>query len=104
MKIFLDDERWPDDKTYVIVRTVQDFVHWYDAFHDQITEISFDHDLGETESGYDAVCHVERCVVENQWMPPATMVVHSMNPVGQSKINAAISNIYSMWEKQNGKN
>lgn len=55
--------------------------------------IHFDHDLGETKSGYD----VAKYIVENQ-IPMKVFGVHSMNPVGTENIRDLLTH-YGYIEK-----
>lgn len=95
-KLFLDDERFPDQVTWTklprggwsIVRSYEEFVAHIDdeRFPDFI---SFDHDLGEGLSGFDcAKWLVDYCLDNGKKFPQYQ--VHSMNPVGREKIEQYI--------------
>lgn len=112
-KLFLDDERYPGQVTwikfavgpYVIVRS-------YDEFVKYITEngvpsvVSFDHDLadqhykamasgsndyGPEKTGYDAAKWLVALCQDNDLEFPE-YYVHSMNPIGARNIQSYIEN------------
>lgn len=99
MKLFLDDLRNPPDDTWTVYRcpsAIQfDLVHNWD----EITHISFDHDLaayrnnGEEITGYDVACDVEKYAFEKGYCP-FTMTVHSANPEGKRRIESVINAIH----------
>lgn len=89
MKIlFLDDERFPTDVTWVTYPVGSDFtiVRSYEEFIEAVQKdtydiISFDHDLGAGKTGYDCMkklCEVHAVLLQE--LPMAIM--HSKNPVG----------------------
>jgi hypothetical protein len=72
-------------------------VYNYADFVEYITQnglpdfISFDHDLGEDESGYDCAKYlVEYCIEHNLSLPKFS--VHSQNPVGKENIERLLNN------------
>lgn len=124
MKLFLDDIREPKDCTsymykrigklnpiyledWSIVRNFNDFKSFIEENINEITHISFDHDLGEdvaielhknglskrkartskklVKSGYDCAKFTKEFYEKNKQELPI-MFVHSMNPVGTDKI------------------
>ena len=88
MKLWLDDNRpAPDGWTWA--KTASEAIKWLMAGSD-ITDISFDHDLGEGNGdGHDVVSLVEELVYAGRIKMPE-MAVHSANPVGAQKIHLAI--------------
>jgi hypothetical protein len=97
MKVFLDDIRQPYDDSWVLARSVNDFKHL--VINNKITEISFDHDLGEKDgqelpTGFDAV----NWMVSHALDEPGTVyalekiTVHSSNPPGADNIVGLIIN------------
>lgn len=54
INIYLDDERNPRRNDWIIVRNYFDFEKILNEI-EYIDEISFDHDLGETKTGYDCL-------------------------------------------------
>jgi len=92
MKIWLDDER-PTPDSWKCAKTAQEALKLLDS-GEEVTHISFDHDLGEGNGdGYDVVCEIERRVYEGLMTVPE-MTVHSDNPPGAAKIMLAIEAIY----------
>ncbi len=90
MKLWIDDERsapegWQRAKTaYEAIGCVES---------QEVTHVSFDHDLGEGNgNGHDVICVIERMVAEGRMKPPQ-MAVHSANPVGAARIQQAIDAI-----------
>lgn len=107
MKLFLDDNREPPDDSWVIARTADEAIESIKSClsMDQPFEaMMFDHDLGHCDkcegcngwrdpcgcrchlSGYFVVCWME---TQGIW-PINRPTVHSHNPVGRQKIEAAI--------------
>lgn len=83
-----------------VVRNFEDFQDIIHVFHEDITHVSFDHDLADahydpstwTESfvyqektGYDCAKWMKDYYTENN-IPLPIMFVHSMNPVGTERI------------------
>jgi hypothetical protein len=92
-KIYLDDERTPNDKTWIVVRNYDQFIQKISELgFDNIDIISFDHDLGDTtieeKTGYDAAKWLvneynEYC---DYTIHIPKIYVHSANPIGASNI------------------
>lgn len=94
-KIYLDDLR-PIPEGFVGLRSYAEFVS-------HITQnglpafISFDHDLGLEESGFDcAKWLVEYCMDHYQKLPD--FLVHSQNPVGKENIELLLFNFMKSQE------
>lgn len=88
-KLYLDDLR-PVPPGYVGVRSYDEFVA-YIRKHGLPDFISFDHDLGEAESGYDcAKWLVNYCIKHQKSLPD--FAVHSQNPVGKENIETLLGN------------
>ena len=99
MKIlFLDDERFPADVTWVPYPTDSDFdvVRNYEEFIEAVQAneydiISFDHDLGEGKTGYD--CLKKLCEVHSAILEPLPMaVMHTENSVGAKNMSETYLN------------
>jgi len=85
MKLWLDDVRTPPyGEGFVWVTNVKDAKSVF--LCDTITEMSLDHDLGATESGYDFLCWVEEMVCEGKADWPKKIYIHSKNPVGVQRM------------------
>jgi hypothetical protein len=92
--MFIDDERFPIESDWVIVRSVDDAIQ-------VISErgipnfISFDHDLGDhAKTGYDLAKHlVEIDMDEIHKIPDGfSFYVHSQNPTGKKNIESYLDN------------
>lgn len=94
MKIFLDDIRFPKDPGWSIVRTYDDFLYMWAKNRETITAISFDHDLGGGDTGYDALKIVEHDILTGAAVhPDLRLMVHSMNPVGADAMRKVIDRL-----------
>lgn len=92
-KLFLDDERFPVDNTWTIVRNFSD-ARWYIENRGIPDVISFDHDLGSSKiTGMDFAKWFCNYVIDNE-IPYNGMeyIVHSMNPVGAANIDSYMAN------------
>lgn len=96
--LFLDDERHPKtERSFIVVRSFDEAVQFVEE--NGIPEyISFDHDLGTGESGYDFAKWICTYMLDN--IGTAKMFewnVHSANPVGAENINAYLRNFSEYW-------
>lgn len=98
-KLFLDDIRAPPSEDWVLARSFTEACiilktkgfPWL---------VSFDHDLGEENSGYDFAHVLIEEDLNNQTMPEDfDYDVHSQNPVGKKNIDALLGN-YLMFKKE----
>lgn len=64
--------------------------------YDEISEISFDHDLGEGLTGYDVAKTIEE-MASNGTINPMTWNIHSANPVGRRNIEMAMKSAERFW-------
>jgi hypothetical protein len=64
---------------------------------ESVDEMSLDHDLGDDErgTGYDVLKWLEEQVFLNMVEPPQRIVVHSANPVAQTRMREVIRRIFS---------
>ena len=87
-RLFLDDERTPDQVTWTFIPQGRNWqiARDYDAFVDQISDyglpnvVSFDHDLGLGKDCMDCVKWLVNYCHENN-KPFPTYFIHSMNSV-----------------------
>lgn len=89
--IYLDDIRDPPDINWTVCRTVKEAKKLF--IQNEVDFISFDHDLGEGESGYD----LAKWMVKNFKYPKLGYTVHSSNPVGATNIKEILE-----WAKRKG--
>jgi hypothetical protein len=120
-KLFLDDERFPRNVTWVRLPSYNDWdwviVRNYDDFVKTITEkgmpefIAFDHDLADEhyfegvvgsppkyntykeKTGYEAAKWL-RSYCDEMDIPMPAYTVHSMNSVGRANIHSALQSVY----------
>ena len=93
---YLDDVRPVPDGMFLI-RSYDEFVEALNNCTKLPKLISFDHDLGTKESGYDcAYLLVEYCLKRGLNLPEVK--VHSANPVGAKAIMDLINNFERMKE------
>lgn len=92
--LWLDDLRDPQlylsEKDYdvVWVKSFEEFTTWI-TLNGVPEYVSFDHDLGEGLSGYDAVKFLASyCEKLERRLPKCT--IHSANPVGRTNIQSVI--------------
>ena len=88
-KIYLDDVRTIPEG-FIGLRSFKEFVTYIEA-NGLPYFISFDHDLGLQESGYDCAKWLVAYCLDNEMELP-DFVVHSQNPVGKQNIASLLSN------------
>ena len=89
MGLFLDDERCPRHVTWIklpntlwaIVRTFNEFV-WYIKNHPLPDYISFDHDLGMGQTGYDCIKFLVEYLLDHPSKDLPLLTFHSQNQIG----------------------
>lgn len=91
MKVFLDDIREAPDASWVEVRDYDTCIKVLET--GMVTQLSLDHDLGDPlHDGYDVAVWIEEKVWKEGFYPPL-LFIHSANPVGRRRIQAAIDSI-----------
>lgn len=92
-KIFLDDLRDPPDNGWIVLRSFDEYTRWL-SDNGIPTVISFDHDLGEGPTGYDALKWTIEKYLDGQLDFPKdfTYYVHSANPIGKKNIVSMMDN------------
>jgi hypothetical protein len=88
-KLYLDDLR-PIPDNYIGLRSYAEFVNHITDFG-LPDFISFDHDLGLEESGYDCAKWLVNYCLDNDYRLPQ-FNVHSQNPVGKENILSLLNN------------
>lgn len=91
LKIYLDDIRTPPDSSWLVVRSVEDFKNRILSASVPITDLSFDHDLGDkVPDGYDAAKWFVEYAMDNEQIAQnlKTVIVHSDNTPGRENIAA----------------
>jgi len=95
MKLWLDDIR-PNPDGWIWVKNADELFE--NVFNDEgnlVTEISFDHDLGENEfTGYEILNIIESMIHMGDWKTAIPIFhIHSANPVGRQNMQRAIDSI-----------
>lgn len=88
-KIYLDDVRTISEG-FIGLRSFTEFITYIEA-NGLPDFISFDHDLGLQESGYDCAKWLVAYCLDNE-MELQDFVVHSQNPVGKQNITSLLNN------------
>ena len=122
-KIYLDDERTPNDENWVIVRNYGAFIKKINELGlENVDVISLDHDLGDTaieeyyknvvtigildyenireKTGYDAAKWLVGHYMDNFTTPFPQIYVHSANPVGATNIVNYINGFLKHLDKE----
>jgi len=90
MKVYLDDERKPNEGWILVTRPC-DAISLLET--GLVEEISLDHDLGENNGdGYDVLLWIEREMVMNGRKPPL-IHVHTANPPARDRMIKAVESI-----------
>lgn len=89
-RMFLDDERDPPDdgEEWCVCRSSARAIGVM-AAHGLPSRISFDHDLGGSDTAMVVVHWLQNRLVELDRGRPFTYCVHSQNPVGKANIEAS---------------
>ena len=97
INLFLDDERDPsdfytfEDIPFQVVRTVKEFKKVLEK-ETEVDIISFDHDLGTSKTGYDALCWLEEQVFLGNIIVKE-ISIHTANPGALMKMFQAAKKI-----------
>ena len=94
MKLFIDDERFPVEESWVIVRSSQEAIEW--VTKNGLPEfISFDHDLGGEDTSMIFVHWFINYMLDNKIKDEVPFFVHSQNPIGKRNIEGLLLSFYS---------
>lgn len=96
MKLWLDDIRPMPDDFDIWAKTAKEAYQYIDT--GKVRYISFDHDLGDGETGYDVAVYIEMRAFNND-IPRIEWNVHSANPVGRENIIFAMKNADKFWSE-----
>jgi len=104
MKLWLDDERPAPVGFDIHVKTAGDAIRLIKS--GRVTEVSLDHDLGRSDdpdispgTGYDVAVWLEENAHTGK-LPRLTWNVHSANPVGRRRMEAALGNADKFWDQK----
>lgn len=95
MKLWLDDVRSMPAGYDVWAKTADEAIEYLKT--GQVTEISFDHDLGLDKSGYDVAKWIEEQAAYGQ-IKSMIWHVHSANVVGAALITKAMQKANEFWD------
>jgi hypothetical protein len=106
--IWLDDERpinhiWKKHNKNIDILTPKDYVEFVQIINDKSqlpVSISFDHDLGEGKTGYDAMKFLVDYIIDNNLENLADEIVinvHSANPIGAKNIEMYWANFLKIY-------
>lgn len=122
-KVYLDDERTPNDDNWIVVRNYGQFIKKISELGlENIGVISFDHDLGDTaieefynnvmnrgildydniqeKTGHNAAKWLVGHYMDNFTSPFPQVYVHSANPIGASNIIGYINGFLKHMDKK----
>lgn len=99
-RLYLDDIRMPKNNDFVVARDFESFKTIVKRFGIP-SYISFDHDLGEKETGYDCVKWMCNYMLDKGLKFPENFDfnVHSANPIGAINIRYYLKNFIKMLKK-----
>ncbi len=97
MKLWLDDIR-PAPNGWFWSPNAEDAMNILRAFREEITHMSFDHDLGDTSIPEKTGYTVALWMAEHEIWPTEECTVHSANPVGARRIQGVIDR-YGPYDK-----
>lgn len=91
-KLFIDDERFPVQDDWVIVRSSEEAINYVRA-HGFPNEISFDHDLGGEDTSMKFIWWFIDQYYDNGLAIPVDFKysVHSQNPIGAENIKGLMN-------------
>ena len=90
-KLFLDDERYSVDDDFMVIRSCKEAIK-YIGINGLPEYISFDHDLGNEDTGYDFTQWLVEYHLSNNIQWNINYYVHSQNPIGKNNIINLIEN------------
>ena len=87
IKIFLDDERFPVDESWIVFRSTDEAIRYIQNGNFP-TDLSLDHDLGDgVKTGFDFVKEFVELMIDNNLNPlTINFYVHSQNPIGKENM------------------
>lgn len=101
--LWLDDVRPMPKGFHSHAKTVEEAQSFF--LNNEVSFISFDHDLGEGKTGYDLAKWLEDMVMTKGCLPSNSQklewVIHSANPVGRANIEMAMRNVDKVMDGKN---
>ena len=98
MKIFIDDVRFPPDSSWLLVKDVASAMKCIKHNLNEVTLISFDHDLGEDVNQIPTTTipiatYLEELAYNGQYPKQLKLQIHSANPVGRKNLELIFKSI-----------
>ena len=92
--LFIDDERFPVDSSFVVVRSSAEAMDWVKA-NGIPQHICFDHDLGGDDTSMVFLKQLSEWMMDNWKTFPEgfSYGIHSQNPVGRENIKGWMTNM-----------
>lgn len=94
MRVWLDDVRPMPNGYDIHARTAREAIRLLQS--GSVAAISFDHDLGTGPDGCDVATVIEAGAACGQ-IGPIEWAIHSANPVGRQRIEAAMQSAERFW-------
>jgi hypothetical protein len=91
--IYLDDIRKPIDNKFILLKSYNEFISFFNENYLKIDYISFDNDLGDDLEGYDILKYIIDFALDNDFELPQ-INVHSNNIVAIKNIESMVNNYY----------
>ncbi|WEM33193.1 hypothetical protein EJP02_132 [Escherichia phage EJP2] len=107
-KMFIDDlrdaEKHYPNEGFIVTRTYNEAVQYVQE-HGLPSFVSFDHDLGDTDStdektGYSFAKFLIEYMIDNDLREPFEYFIHSANPVGAENIKQYLQNGFNFIQGQ----
>lgn len=95
MKLWFDDMR-PAPEGWRWIKSGEVLVCYIYYYQGEIEELSMDHDLGKHYDGHDVISFLEEEVETGHLRQMPKIKVHSANPEGRRRMEAAVRNIERM--------
>jgi hypothetical protein len=94
-KLFIDDERNPIEKNWVVARSSQEAIDYIKLFGTFPQEIAFDHDLGDDDTSIKLINWMTEMLMDEKYSfhKKFTYFVHSQNPIGKNNIDGLMTNL-----------
>lgn len=109
-KLFIDDERDPVEKNFIVARSSQEAIDYVELFESLPIEICFDHDLGGNDTSMKFIHWMVEQILDGRFklINEIKYTIHSQNPVGVKNIDffmkGVLNSIQDVCEKYNIKN
>lgn len=100
MKLFIDDERFPNYSVDFIARSSDEAIHWI-IENGMPSFISFDHDLGGQDTAIPVINFIIDSALDHSLIIPEdfTFRVHSQNPIGKANIEGKLQKFLDIYKR-----